>query len=66
MDYKMTAASAVKWALSKVGCAYSQAKRTNERPLTVPLSLSRTLKSKYNRIYPLQKADYPSDQESSE
>ena len=30
MDYKMTAASAAKWALSKVGCSYSQAKRTNE------------------------------------
>lgn len=30
MDYKMTAASAAKWALSKVGCTYSQVKRTQE------------------------------------
>lgn len=30
MDYKLTAASAAKWALSKVGCAYSQVKRTSE------------------------------------
>lgn len=30
MGYKMAATSTAKWALSKVECAYSQAKRTNE------------------------------------
>lgn len=31
MEYKMTAASAARWALSKIGCTYSQAKRTKEQ-----------------------------------
>lgn len=31
MDYKQVSQSAAEWALSKVGCAYSQAKRTQER-----------------------------------
>ena len=30
MSYKSLAQSTVDWALSKVGCAYSQAKRTQE------------------------------------
>ena len=30
MSYTSLAQSAVDWALSKVGCAYSQAKRTQE------------------------------------
>ena len=30
MPYTTLAQSAVDWALSKVGCAYSQAKRTQE------------------------------------
>lgn len=50
MDFKMAAASAAKWALSKVGCAYVRPSVPMKVSLTVPLSLSRTLKSKYNRI----------------
>ena len=30
MSYETTAANAAEWALGKVGCAYSQAKRTQE------------------------------------
>ena len=30
MPYKALAQSAVDWALTKVGCAYSQARRTQE------------------------------------
>ena len=43
MSYTTLAQSAVDWALSKVGCAYSQAQRTQEnifdcslRPLKLP------------------------------